>query len=197
MSLWAPLFENISRHVTLQPGDHDLIESLFKHRRYRKKQFLLQEGEICRTESFVISGCTRMYEVDSKGQEHVLQFGPPGWWVGNLYSFLSDTPSEYLIDCLEDSEVLQITRENMEMMFDKSARIERFFRIIIQNAFIASQKRVLTSLSKPAAERYLDFIKKYPQIEQRVADHQIASYLGITPQSLSRIRKSFSKKKLP
>lgn len=194
MSLWAPLFENISRHVTLQPGDHDLIESLFKHRRYRKKQFLLQEGEICRTESFVISGCTRMYEVDSKGQEHVLQFGPPGWWVGNLYSFLSDTPSEYLIDCLEDSEVLQITRENMEMMFDKSARIERFFRIIIQNAFIASQKRVLTSLSKPAAERYLDFIKKYPQIEQRVADHQIASYLGITPQSLSRIRKSFSKK---
>ena len=194
MSLWAPLFENISRHVTLQPGDHDLIESLFKHRRYRKKQFLLQEGEICRTESFVISGCTRMYEVDSKGQEHVLQFGPPGWWVGNLYSFLSDTPSEYLIDCLEDSEVLQITRENMEMMFDKSARIERFFRIIIQNAFIASQKRVLTSLSKPAAERYLDFIKKYPQIEQRVADHQIASYLGITPQILSRIRKSFSKK---
>ena len=82
-----------------------------------------------------------MYEVDSKGQEHVLQFGPPGWWVGNLYSFLSDTPSEYLIDCLEDSEVLQITRENMEMMFDKSARIERFFRIIIQNAFIASQKK--------------------------------------------------------
>ena len=194
MNLWAPLIENISKHVQLLPEDHVLIESVFKPRRYRKKQYLLQEGEICRHESFVISGCTRMYDVDNKGQEHVLQFGPEGWWVGNLYSFLSDAPSEYNIDCLEDSEVLQINRANMEMMYDQSPRIERFFRIIIQNAFIASQKRVLTSLSKPAAQRYLDFIKKYPQIEQRVPDHQIASYLGITPQSLSRIRKSFSRK---
>ena len=192
--MWELLYSNIRRHVTLEPGDHQIIESVFHHRRYRKKQYILQEGEVCRYESFIIRGCTRTYEVDKHGQEHVLQFGLEDWWVGNLYSFLGQVPSEFNIDCLEDSEVLQISHPDLEKLYSQSPRMERFFRIIIQNAFIALQKRVLTTLSKSAPERYQEFLSKYPQIGQRVPDHQIASYLGITPQSLSRIRKSYSAK---
>ncbi|MBN8675387.1 MAG: Crp/Fnr family transcriptional regulator [Chitinophagales bacterium] len=195
--MWKPLYTNISRHVSLNREDEAVIESLFRHRRYRKKQYLLQEGEICRYESFIIKGCTRTYEAGEKGQEHILQFGLEGWWVGNLYSFLSKTASGYNIDCLEDCEVLQITSTDLENLYARCPVMERFFRIIIQNAFIALQNRILNTLSKPASERYHDFILKYPQIEQRVPDKEIASYLGITPQSLSRIRKNYRSGKLP
>lgn len=188
------LYRNINKHVSLTAQDKEAIELLFRHRQLRKKQYILQEGDVCKHETFIIKGCTRTYEVDKNGHEHVLQFGLEDWWIGNLYSFISLTPSAYNIDCLENCEVLQISKPNLEKLYEEAPVMEKFFRIMFQNAFIALQNRVLTTLSKPASERYSDFINRYPQIEQRVPDHQIASYLGITPQSLSRIRTSYRKR---
>jgi CRP-like cAMP-binding protein len=186
--MWDSLIANLSKHVTLTPGECAIIESLFTFKKFRKRQYILQEGDLTRHETFIVKGITRMYEVDEKGQEHVVLFGLEDWWIGDLYSFLSETPTMYNIDCIEDTEVLQITKPNLETLYGKVPKIERHFRIMIQNAFIAVTRRVSSSLSKSASERYDEFILKYPQIEQRVPNHQIASYLGITPQSLSRIR---------
>lgn len=190
--MWELLRKNISRHVALSDLDFERVESLFTFKRYRKKQFILQEGDVTRNESFILKGCTRSYTTDPDGQDHIIQFGIEEWWIGDLYSYLSGKPSICNIDCIEDCEILQITRERQEELYARVPLMERFFRILIQNAFIASQYRVLTNLSKSGRERYADFLEKYPDIEQRVPDHLIASYLGLTPQSLSRIRSQHS-----
>jgi len=182
------LIKNLSRHVTLSNEEEEIILSLFTARKFRKHQYILQEGDITRHESFVAQGLTRTYEVDDKGQEHIVQFGPEDWWVGDMYSFLTETPTRYNIDCLEDTEVFQVTKGDLERLYLRVPKLERHFRIMIQNAYIASVHRISSTLQKTAAERYQEFIGKYPQIHQRVPNHQIASYLGITPQSLSRIR---------
>lgn len=190
-AMWDLLLKNLSKYVELTPEECEIIRSLFVYRKYRKRQYIQQEGEVTRLETFVIKGITRTYEVDETGQEHVIQFGPEDWWVGDLYSFLTDTPSKYNIDCLEDTEALQISKQDQETLYQRVPKMERHFRILIQNAFIASTQRLSSSLSKSASEQYEEFIKRYPHIEQRVPNHQIASYLGITPQSLSRIRAGF------
>ena len=186
--MWELLLKNLGKHVSLTNDEAAIIQTLFVHRRFRKRQFILQEGDISRYETFIIKGITRTYETDEKGQEHIVQFGPEDWWIGDMYSFLSDTPSVYNIECLEDTEVLQITKANQEKLFNQVPKMERHFRILLQNAFIALTKRVASSLTKSAGERYEEFKTTYPHIDNRVPNHQIASYLGITPQSLSRIR---------
>ncbi|MBL7742367.1 MAG: Crp/Fnr family transcriptional regulator [Chitinophagaceae bacterium] len=186
--MWDLFHKHISRYVSLTEKEFEPVKSFFVPRRYKKKQFILQEGDVCRHESFIVKGCTRTYDISPEGQEHILQFGIEDWWIGDLYSYLSGTASRCNIDCIEDTEVLQITREQQEALFAEVPAMERFFRILIQNAFIASQSRILTNLSRSGKERYADFIAQYPLIDQRVPDHQIASYLGLTPQSLSRIR---------
>lgn len=182
------LIKTLSKHVTLTPEEIEVIDALFTFKTFRKRQYIMQEGEVTRYETFIVKGATRMYEVDDKGQEHVVQFGLEDWWVGDLFSFLTETPTKYNIDCIEDTQVYQISKSNLELLYSQVPKMERHFRIIVQNAFIATTTRVASSLIKSAADRYLEFIEKYPQIEQRVPNHQIASYLGITPQSLSRIR---------
>jgi len=190
------LYNHFNKYVSLSEEEFSECRTLFKYKKYRKHQYILQEGEISRYETFIVKGCTRTYEVDDTGQEHIIQFGLETWWVGDLHSFLTNSPTRCNIDCLEDTDVLQIPRTEMEKMYDKVPKLERFFRILIQKAYIASTDRIYSNLSKPAPERYQEFIDKYPQIEQRVPNHQIASFLGITPQSLSRIRsQSISRKK--
>lgn len=192
------LIRNLSRFVTLEPHEINAILELFTNRKYRKHQYIAQEGDLVRHESFIVKGLTRTYEVDNKGQEHVTQFGIEDWWIGDIYAFLTQTPTKVNIDCLEDTEVMQITRAHQELLFERVPKMERHFRIMIQNAYVASISRISSTLAKSAAQRYEEFKARYPHIEQRVPNHQIASYLGITPQSLSRIRsKSSSSKKLP
>ncbi len=183
-----PLLKNLGKFVSLTEQDTAIVQSLFKVSRFRRHQYLLQEGTVTRYETFVLKGLTRTYELDDKGQEHVVQFGPEDWWVGDIYSFLTETPATFNIDCLEDTEVAQITKPDLEKLYQEVPKLERHFRILVQNAFIATTQRLSSTLSKSATERYEEFIHKFPQIEQRVPNHQIASYLGITPQSLSRIR---------
>ncbi len=192
--MWPLLQNKIAAHVSLTSEEYEVVASCFTFKKYKRKQYILQEGDICRHETFILKGCVRIYEINDKGQEHILQFGIEGWWVGNLYSFSTETASLYNIDCLEECEIVQITKKNLELLYENLPSMERYFRIIIQNAFISFQHRVMILLARPAAERYKDFLERYPQIEERVPDHMIASYLGVTPQSLSRIRSNYSGK---
>lgn len=186
--IWDMLIKNLSRFVVLSAEDITTIQSLFVSKKFRKRQYILQAGDVCRWETFVAAGLTRTYQLDDKGIEHIVQFGPEDWWIGDLYSFLTGTATAFNIDCLEDTEVLQISKPDLETLYQKVPATERHFRLLAQNAFIASTKRISSTLTKTAAERYHEFQQRYPELEQRLPNHQIASYLGITPQSLSRIR---------
>jgi CRP-like cAMP-binding protein len=189
------ILANISRHIKLEQSEIDYFISLLKSRKLKKKQYLLQAGDICRHEYFINKGCLRAYSTDDEGVDHILQLGIEGWWIGDMYSFLTGTAANYHIDALEDSEVLMIDKNSLEELYKTVPKFERFFRIIIQNAFVATQRRVIENLSEDAEERYLQFINRYPAFEQRVPQNQIASYLGITPESLSRIRRQLAAKK--
>jgi CRP-like cAMP-binding protein len=193
--MWDLLIQNLAKQkVFLNESELEILQSLFTYRKFRKNQYILQETNTAGYETFIVKGLTRTYEVDDKGQEHVLFFGPEDWWVGDLYSFLSGTPSRYNVDCLEETEVLQISKQNLDLLYEKVPKMNLYFRILFQNAFISATQRVGASLSKSALERYQEFRTKYPHIEQRIPNHQIASFLGITPQSLSRIRRQYAEK---
>jgi CRP-like cAMP-binding protein len=183
------ILSNVTRHIQLTEGEKQFFVSLLKHRRLRKRQYLLQAGDVARHESFVIKGLLRAYTVDDKGQEHIAMFAMEDWWTSDLYSFLTETPATQNIDALEDSEVLSIEKPDLQRLYTEVPKFERFFRIMLQNAFVATQKRVIASISQSAEDQYLAFIKKYPSLEQRIPQHQIASFLGITPETISRIRR--------
>jgi CRP-like cAMP-binding protein len=183
------LFANITKHVQLTDTDRQKVKGAFKLRRIRKKQFLLQAGDVALHENFVCNGLLRAYAVDADGHEHIAMFGMEDWWIGDLYSFLTQTPATQHIDALEDSEVLQIEKADLEELYKELPQLNRFFRILLQNAFVANQQRALAAISQTAEEQYLAFLKKFPSLEQRVPQHQIASYLGITPETISRIRR--------
>lgn len=186
------ILKNISKHLLLSDEEVNYFTSLLKAKKLRKKQFLLEEGEVCIHECFVNRGCLRMYSLNDNGHEHILQFATTDWWIGDQYSFITGLPSAYFIDTLEESEVLLIEKNNLEQLYVQVPKFERFFRIAFQNSYVALQRRILSGLSQTAEEKYLDFVNRYPDLEQKIAQHQVASYLGITPESLSRIRKQLS-----
>ena len=181
--------KNISKYIKLSRDEFNYFASVVEQKRVRKKQFLLEEGEVCRFECFVNNGCLRQYHLDDNGNEHIMQFAIRDWWISDQYSFISGLPSPYFIDALEDSEVLLISKTSLDELYTKVPKFERFFRIAFQNSYVALQRRILANISQTAEERYVHFSKNYPEIEQIVPQHQVASYLGIKPESLSRLRK--------
>lgn len=183
------IIANISRHVNLTDEEREFFLSLLHSKTIKRKSFLLQEGDLCRFENFVTKGCLKMYSVDKNGLEHVVMFAIEDWWVGDLYSFLSDVPTIFYIEAIEDTEILQISKADLDKLYDKVPKFERFFRIMFQKAFIAQQQRINTNLSANAEERYLTFITKFPHLEQRLPQKQIAAYLGMTPEMVSIIRR--------
>ncbi|HYG04262.1 MAG TPA: Crp/Fnr family transcriptional regulator [Chryseosolibacter sp.] len=183
------LLENIVRRdVHLAAEEVHIVESLFVHKKYRKHQYILQEGEVATHDNFIIKGLAKTFRVDANEQEHILRFTPEEWWVGDLASFLSGSPSIYNVDCLEDTEVLRISSKDLDTLCERVPKMNKYFRLLYQKSIVSYNLRLTSSLSKSAADRYEEFIKNFPQIGQRVPNHMIASYLGITPQSLSRIR---------
>ncbi|HYF30323.1 MAG TPA: Crp/Fnr family transcriptional regulator [Chitinophagaceae bacterium] len=192
--MFNKLLSYITRYIQLTDDETAFLVSLLKVKQLRRRQYLLQAGDINKYECFVNSGCLRAYLIDEKGQEHVTQFAIEEWWISDMHSYLTQTPSAYHIDALEDSELVVIDRPNYELLLERIPKFEKMFRIILQNAFIAQQQRIVQNISLPAHERYLSFVQKYPKFEQRLPQHQIASYLGITPESLSRIRKQLAER---
>lgn len=188
------ILQNVAKHIQLDKTETDFFTSLLQYKTISKKNFLLKEGEVCKAENFIMKGCMRTYSIDEEGQEHIIMFGIEDWWVGDLYSFLTNTPSQFHIDALEDTEILQISKANLDTLYTRVPKFERFFRLIIQNAFIAQQNRINKNLSYTAEQRYLDFINQYPLFEQRIPQKQVAAYLGMTPVFLSMLRKKLAGK---
>lgn len=188
------ILQHISRYIQLDQTERDFFISLLQTKKLKRKEFLLKAGDTCRTENFITKGCLRTYTIDKEGFEHIVMFGTEDWWVGDLFSFLTQSPATYFIDALEDTEILQISKANLEKLYEKVPKFERFFRLILQNAFIGHQNRINQNLSFTAEQRYIDFQKKYPQLEQRISQKQVAAYLGITPVFLSMIRRKLAKK---
>ncbi len=186
------ILQHVGQHIQLTKTEEDFFVSLLQSKKLKRKTFLLQQGDICKTENFIVKGCLRTYTIDENGAVHIVLFGIEGWWVGDLYSFLTATPANFYIDALEDTELLQISKPNLDLLYQNVPKFERFFRLIIQNAFIAQQSRINQNLSFTAEQRYLDFIQKYPLFEQRIPQKQVAAYLGITPVFLSMLRRKLS-----
>lgn len=180
---------HIEKRVNLTDEEFITISKFFVPKKLRKKQFLLNEGEVCKHVGFVNSGCLRQYTIDNKGAEHIIQFAIEDWWVSDLHSFLSGNPATDNIDALENSEVLLLEKLARDELLNACPKMEKFFRILIEANHVATNQRIADSLSTTAEERYLKFIKTYPKLFEQIPQNQIASYLGITPQSLSRIRK--------
>jgi len=187
------LLNNIGRYIQLDEGEVAYMRSVARFRKLRRRQYLVQEGDVCKYESFVVKGLLRAYYIDDDGNDHILQFAPEDWWISDLHSFLTETPAQLNVDALEDSELIQFDKENLEKLYQTIPKFERYFRLMLQNAFNAHQQRILQNISQHAEERYLLFRQKFPTLEQRIPQHQIASYLGITPEFLSKIRKNIAK----
>lgn len=193
--MFEVLFENIAKKIVLTPAEKESLQSFFIPKKLRKKQYLLQEGDSSRYLAFVEKGFLRSYSVDDKGNENIIQFAFESWWITDQYSFLTGEPSKYNIDALEDSELLLLTKQSEEEMLQKIPRMESYFRQLLQNHLIATQRRLASSLNNSAEEKYQQLIQACPTLPQRVPQHMLASFLGITPETLSRLRKQISMRK--
>ena len=193
--MFEQLHKKINQVVNLNDEEFDFCKSLFIPKKLRKRQYLLQEGDVCKHTIFVEKGLLRSYIIDEKGSEPILQFAFEGWWMADLYSFLTNEPSLYNIDALEDCELLMITQESWDTLLDHIPAMERFFRILIQNNLIATQRRLMGAMSENAEEKYVKLLKTFPECIQRVPQHMIASYLGITRETLSRTRSQMASRK--
>jgi len=183
-----PLLNYLDRLIPLSQEEKELVADRFQPRLFRNKQFALQEGDLCNQFIFVVRGCLRMYKIDDKGAMHILQFAAENYWILDLGSFHGLKPSTLNIDAIEDSVVLQINRDNLISLYTSAPKFDRIFRVLIENSFVRLQERLLQSISSTAEERYQSFLTNYPHLVNRLSLVQIASFIGITPESLSRLR---------
>lgn len=188
----SALLQNISNHINLSPEEENLLVSKVKLRKFDKGQYVSQVGDICEHINFVISGCLKSFNLDDEGNEHILAFAIEDWWIGDLGSFTAQKPADYTIQCAEKSELAQISYNDLQLLYVEIPKLERFFRIVIQRAYVYFQRRVIDNISLTAKDKYLNFIQEYPQFDQRIPQYMIASYLGFTPEFLSQIRKKMA-----
>lgn len=190
------ILKNISKHITLTSEEEVYFLALLKPKQLSKKDFILKEGQICKEINFVESGTLRAFYLDKMGKESTIMFAVADWWVTDMFCFVNEQAAMLNIEAIEDSRMLQLQKEDLDQLYIKVPKFERFFRIIMQNAYIREQLRVIQELSLSAEERYHNFLIKYPKVAQQVKQKQIASYLGITPEFLSMIRGNKTKKKI-
>lgn len=185
---------SIAKYVQLTAAEQELFHSLLKHKKVKKKHFLLQEGEVCTFETFIIKGCVRLYFIDKEGVETILYFAVENWWVSDLASFMDQQPSNQFIETLEDCELLILDYRSKNELLEKIPKMEKYYRILLQRSMGVLQQRFYANVSQTAEERYLAFIEKYPQVVQRVPQHQIARYIGVSPEFLSKVKSTLYKK---
>lgn len=190
-----PVLDHFQKILPLSNVEKQLVTDLFKPRLYRKRQYVLQEGDTCNQCNFVVRGCLRMYKVDIAGNIHIIQFASENWWIMDIGSFHGRTPSELNIDALEDTMILQISYENLLSLYIQAPKFDRIFRVLMENSYVALQKRLLQNISSNGEEKYLNFIQTYPSLTHRLPQTQIASFLGMTPEFLSRLRNRQAKPK--
>jgi CRP-like cAMP-binding protein len=182
------ILKNIEQHVTLTQQEQELFLSKTEIHHYKAKTILLNSGAICKHSYFVNSGILRSFNINDNIVEHVLSFACQGWWIGDMYSLLSQKPGNLFIEVLEDAEVVLLSKENQEILYREIPKLERFFRILTENSLVANQERLMDNLSLTAEERFEKFCKKYPTLIQKIAQKQIASYIGVTPEFFSKMK---------
>lgn len=192
--MFEQINKSISRYVTFSKEELDTFNSLLEYRKVSKKTIMLHEGEVCNFEAFVVKGCVRKYFIDQNGFEVILQFAIEDAWVSDIsFSIYETQPSTIFIETLEDCEFLVFSPETKEELFKKEPRFERAFRILLQRHLTATQNRLFHTISRTALEKYVEFLELYPTLPQRVAQHYIASYLGISAEFLSKVRAKLAK----
>ena len=180
------------KQILLSKEEMELIKNHLTPKKLRRKQYLLQEGDVCKTIAFVEKGSLREYSIDQTGAEHIIQFAVEGWTISDLFSFLTGEPATYNIDAIEDSELVLISKTAHEELLQQLHKYETYTRLQITGAYLAMQKRLNSINTQSLEKRYLDFTTLYPDIVQRVPQHMIASYMGLQPETLSRIRRKIS-----
>ena len=190
----ALLLNIIAQHVDLTPQEQELFLSKTEIHHYKAKTILLNSGAICKHSYFVNSGILRSFNINDNIVEHIMSFACEGWWIGDMYSLLSQKPGNLFIEVLEDAEVVLLSKENQELLYREIPKLERFFRILTENSLVANQERLMDNLSLNAEERFEKFCKKYPTLLQKVQQKQIASYLGVTPEFYSKMKSRLLRK---
>lgn len=187
------LISYFDNYLTLSAEEKQAVRKSFSEKRVKRGRFILQEGDVCKLNTFVVEGCFRMYMLDYYGKEHNLQFAIENWWTGDIASFHREEPSRFYIEAIENSVILQIKKEDQLRLFVDYPKFNRIFRVFTENELVSYQRRVIQNISSTAEERYIDFTNRYPDFLNRISNVQIASFLGITPEYLSTIRKKLSK----
>ena len=188
------LFASFDQYLPLNAAEREDLATRVTERRIKRRQFILQEGDICRHYTFVAEGCFKKFQVDQKGTEHNLQFAAENDWIMEIDSFYNEKPSRVYLEAMEPSVILQINKAELFTLFTGNPKFDRNFRVIVEEKFIELQTRLLQNFSSNAEQRYLDFLEQYTELSSRLPNTQIASYLGITPEFLSKIRKDISLK---
>ncbi len=188
------ILKNIQRHISLDDREQDFFLSMLEHKSVKKRAVLLKSGEVCRHSIFVTEGALKSFSVDKNKNEHVINFAVSDWWIADMYSLISQKPATLFIEALADSELLLLSKQNQEALYEKVPKFERFFRILTEKSLVANQQRIINNLTLTAEERYLDFIDKYSFILECAPLHNVASYLGMTPEFLSKIRRKLAGK---
>jgi CRP-like cAMP-binding protein len=184
------LFQKINEKMPLSEEEFETCKPFFQPRRLRRRQFLLQEGEVCKYQAFVVKGLLRSYTINEKEAVHILQFATEGWWMADLSSYLTGEASLFNMEALEDTDLLLLSKPSWDMLMQAVPRLEHYFRLLIQNHLVATQKRLMQSLSATAEEKYRQFMHTYPDCLQRVPRHMIASFIGVSRETLSRLSKN-------
>jgi CRP/FNR family transcriptional regulator, anaerobic regulatory protein len=180
--------------ITLTDEQFALMQQCYIPRKMKRGEFLMRAGEVAQYGAFVARGCLRSYHIDEKGKEHILQFAPENWWISDMGSLLNQEPSLYFIDAVEDSDALLVDVPSLHNLIERIPQFAEHYRLGLQKHAAAKNRRIISSMSATAEERYQEFLQTYPSIALRVPQHMLASYLGITPETLSRVRKQLSRK---
>lgn len=188
------ILQNIAKHVSLTTEEEALFLSKTETKNYKVKTILLSSGEIANCTYFVNSGILRSFNINDNIIEHVLHFACQGWWIGDMYSYISEKPGNLFIEVLEDAEVISISKENHQILYREIPKLERFFRILAENSLVAHQERLMDNLSLTAEERFEKMCKKYPSLIQKVAQKHLASYIGVTPEFFSKMKNKILRK---
>ena len=188
------LLENINKIVTLTPEEEQLILTQVEVKHYKAKSMLLKAEEVSRNTYFVQRGVVRSFTINDQIIEHVLHFACEGWWIGDMYSYIAEKPGNLFIEVLEDAEIVCVSKETHQLLYQKIPKLERFFRILAENSLVAHQERLIDNLSLTAEERFEKFCSKYPTLIQRVSQKQIASFIGVTPEFFSKMKAKLLKK---
>jgi CRP-like cAMP-binding protein len=192
--MFEPINRYVARYISFSEEERQFFNSLLQLKKVPKKTFLLQEGEICKFEAYINTGCIRTYYINETGMEVTLQFAIEDWWVSDIASFHEQKPSRMFIETLEDCEILTLNPASKETLLKEAPCFERMFRLMVQRNLSRLQERLFQTIATTAVEKYLDFLDRYPTIPQRVAQHYIASYLGFSPEFLSKVRTKLTRK---